>query len=274
LGIANSPRIGDGHFSQTETVLTATTKPSNAGHRLTNRWLKLTGNTSCGYDPIGHLQTATGSGGQSTESFGYLNDHARNLATLTNAGVSSTFAVNSDNKLTSALGNSCAYDGNGILTASRSTVGYTYDVENRLSVITNGQTYYTKFVYDGLGRLRQETEDYWLGGGWTVSGNTTNYIYDGNLVIEERNDLAPYVNHTRGNDLSGSLQGYGGIGGMLARTTGYNSTSGTWRTQDYYHERDGFADPSCGTPGCAAAREMTHRPGGITGNDPDKIPAA
>jgi hypothetical protein len=138
-------------------------------------------------DDFSQLKTAHGSGGQSTESLGYVYDHGWDLATLTNAGVTSTFGVNSDNELTNALGHSCSSDGNGNLTASRSTVGYTYDVENRLSVITNSQTYYTKFIYDGLGRLREQTEEYWLGSGWTVSGNTTNYIYDGKLVIEERN---------------------------------------------------------------------------------------
>jgi RHS repeat-associated protein len=187
------------------------------------------------YDPVGQLKTAHGSGGQSTENLGYVYDHGWNLATLTNAGVTSTFGVNSDNELTNALGHSCSSDGNGNLTVSRSTVGYTYDVENRLTTITNSTTYKTTFVYDGLGRMREQEEYTWLGGGWTLSGNATNYIYDGNLVIEERNAGVPYVTYTRGNDLSGSFQGTGGIGGMLARTTGYNSTSGAWSTHDYYH---------------------------------------
>jgi RHS repeat-associated protein len=45
------------------------------------------------------------------------------------------------------------------------------------------------------------------------------YVYDGNLVIEERNaNNLPQVAYTRGRDLSGSLQGAGGISGLLART--------------------------------------------------------
>jgi len=54
-------------------------------------------------------------------------------------------------------------------------------------------------------------------------------------VNEKRNARIPYVTYTRGNDLSGSLKGAGGIGEMLARTIGYNSTSGAWGTHDYYH---------------------------------------
>jgi RHS repeat-associated protein len=64
-------------------------------------------------------------------------------------------------------------------------------------------------------RIRQE---YTWSGGW-VQTNSVYYIYDGNVVIQERtssNTLT--VTYTRGNDLSGTLQGAGGIGGLLART--------------------------------------------------------
>jgi len=49
------------------------------------------------------------------------------------------------------------------------------------------------------------------------------YIYDGMLVIQERdvNNL-PTVNYTRGHDLGGTLQGAGGIGGLLAWTDAAN----------------------------------------------------
>src|SRR5881296_285105 len=54
-------------------------------------------------------------------------------------------------------------------------------------------------------------------------------------VIQERdnNGNAPLVSYTRGNDLSGSLEGAGGIGGLLARLHGYSS--GNWSTHNYYH---------------------------------------
>ncbi|HVV00365.1 MAG TPA: hypothetical protein VHH88_03320 [Verrucomicrobiae bacterium] len=49
--------------------------------------------------------------------------------------------------------------------------------------------------------------------------NTVLYVYDGNVVIQERDaaDL-PEVTYTRGLDLSASFQGAGGIGGLLARS--------------------------------------------------------
>ena len=80
------------------------------------------------------------------------------------------------------------------------------------------------FAYDGLGRLRVRTEYLGNGSSWN-SVSTNAYIYDGMRVIQERdgsND--PLVSYTRGNDLSGSLEGAGGIGGLLARSTGYTCT--------------------------------------------------
>lgn len=40
---------------------------------------------------------------------------------------------------------------------------------------------------------------------------------------------------TRGLDLSGSLGGAGGIGGILTRSSGYNASTGAWSIHDYYH---------------------------------------
>lgn len=47
-------------------------------------------------------------------------------------------------------------------------------------------------------------------------------------VIEERDaDNWPQVAYTRGTDLSGSLEGAGGIGGLLARSHGFTNCSKT-----------------------------------------------
>ncbi len=51
------------------------------------------------------------------------------------------------------------------------------------------------------------------------------YVYDGNVVVQELDQSnAPKVSYTRGRDLSGTMQGAGGIGGLLART---DNTVGT-----------------------------------------------
>ena len=76
------------------------------------------------------------------------------------------------------------------------------------------------FVYDGLGRLRIRKEYAWLSsiGAWQLT-NEVHYVYDSRLAIQERNSAnTPQVSYTRGSDLSGSFQGAGGIGGLLARS--------------------------------------------------------
>src|SRR5206468_5463116 len=88
----------------------------------------------------------------------------------------------------------------------------------------------TDFFYDGLGRLRKRLE--YVN---EVLNSTTTYIYDGNRVIQERDGSgAPTYSYTRGSDLSGSLEGAGGIGGLLARSS---YSGGIWTFHDCY-----FAD--------------------------------
>jgi hypothetical protein len=99
------------------------------------------------------------------------------------------------------------------------------------------KSYRRQFVYDGLGRLRRRIESSWdsLYGMWVVS-STVHYIYDGCRVIQERTGSnTPTVSYTRGTDLSGSLEGAGGIGGLLARSHGYSGSTGTWSTHNFYH---------------------------------------
>ena len=54
--------------------------------------------------------------------------------------------------------------------------------------------------------------------------------------------FAEATRYTRGVDLSGSLEGAGGIGGLLARSSGYSS--GNW-TSHAYHHADGNGNITC-----------------------------
>ena len=94
----------------------------------------------------------------------------------------------------------------------------------------------------GLGRLRErlEYETYFDGTQWVFSLNSeTHYIYDGRRVIQERDaNNAPLVSYTRGTDLSGTLEGAGGIGGLLARSHGYSTSTGNWSTHNYYQQNN------------------------------------
>jgi RHS repeat-associated protein len=95
---------------------------------------------------------------------------------------------------------------------------FSYDDENQLIQVLMTNQWKSQFSYDGKMRRRIRQEFTWQGEGW-VQTNAVYYIYDGNLVIQERdvNNL-PTTTYTRGVDLSGSLDGAGGIGGLLART--------------------------------------------------------
>ncbi len=154
-----------------------------------------------------------------------------------------TFSVDGKNQLTSGPTGSDTYDGNGNLTQEGTTdnTQYSYDAENRLVQVINYSSYVgstvnrTDFAYDGLGRLRKRTEYSFDQPSWSwVWTGEVHYIYDGMRAVQERdNSNTPSVSYTRGTDLSGSLEGAGGIGGLLARSDGYSA--GSWTSHNFYH---------------------------------------
>ena len=75
----------------------------------------------------------------------------------------------------------------------------------------------------------------WQSNTW-VQTNEVRYVYNGNLVLQERdvNNL-PLVTYTRGPDLSGTIDGAGGIGGLLARTDNGVLAIGSPSAHAYYH---------------------------------------
>jgi RHS repeat-associated protein len=115
--------------------------------------------------------------------------------------------------------NSYSYDLNGNLLTD-GTRGFAYDDENQLISVYITNTWRNDFVYDGKMRRRIERDYTWNAGtsSWQQA-NEIHFIYDGSLVIQERDiNNQPQVTYTRGKDLSGSLEGAGGIGGLLARS--------------------------------------------------------
>lgn len=131
---------------------------------------------------------------------------------------------------------SFSYDGNGNLTGDGNRV-FEYDYENQLTNVYVASAWRSEFKYDGFGRRRVRKEYTWQSSTWLLT-NEVRYVYDGMLVVQERdaNNL-PQVSYTRGNDLSGSLQGAGGIGGLLARTANpqLQLSSSAGSAHAYYH---------------------------------------
>jgi len=126
-----------------------------------------------------------------------------------------------------------SYDARGNLTNDGRRV-FNYDDENQLTSVTVSNAWRSEFAYDGLMRRRIRKEYTWQSSAWILT-NEFRYIYDGRLVIQERDtNNAPTATYTRGNDLSGTLQGAGGIGGLLARTAPL-STLNPQLSSAYYH---------------------------------------
>ena len=201
----------------------------DAAGQLTNAWT---------YQPNGTPVTA--------EQWSYGYDAAQNLSKRTNYTTVETFTVNALNQLTAVPNSTPTYDRRGNLTQRYFPSGpqyywtYTYDAENQLASVAT-DTYYTydtyrfkvEFGYDGQGRLRVRKDYTWSAGAW-VLGTETRYVYDGMLLVQERNGAnTPTVTYTRGRDLSGGYAGAGGIGGLLARSHGYSA--GSWSTHNCYH---------------------------------------
>jgi RHS repeat-associated protein len=135
-----------------------------------------------------------------------------------------------------------AYDLNGNLLYDGRRA-FDYDDENQLIRVTVTNGWKSEFTYDGKLRRRIVKEFTW-NGSW-VQTNEVHYIYDGNLVVQERdaNNL-PQVTYTRGNDLSRMLQGAGGIGGLLARTDNSKLLVGDTFASALYHA-DGNGNVTC-----------------------------
>ncbi len=126
------------------------------------------------------------------------------------------------------------YDVRGNLTNDGRRVFY-YDDENQLTSVTVSNAWRSEFSYDGMLRRRVRKEYTWQSSAW-VKTNEVRYVYDGMLVVQERdaNNLA-LVSYTRGNDLSATSQGAGGIGGLLARTDNGQLIAGSATAHAYYH---------------------------------------
>lgn len=134
------------------------------------------------------------------------------IATNASTGFSATDKVT--NIWSSAI--TPTYDAYGNLKTFGNRI-FAYNEENRLAsvIVTNSSTDSKKveFNYDGLGRKRIRKEFKWQSGSWVSAGSgETRFLYDGSLVVEERNSAnQTTVQYTRAG-------GANGIGDLLART--------------------------------------------------------
>jgi RHS repeat-associated protein len=161
-------------------------------------------------------------GDASYASAGHTLADGTNVFTAVALGVTLATTNRAETVLPATVSHS--YDANGNLT-SDGLRGFEYDEDNQLVAITRTNQWRSEFVYDASGRRRIRRELTWVSGTWLLT-NEVRYVYSGMLVVQER-DVSnnPQVSYTRGIDLSGTQQGAGGIGGLLARTDHTTSTA-------------------------------------------------
>src|SRR5206468_4228131 len=134
------------------------------------------------------------------------------------------------------------FDADGNLTLD-GLWSYTWDGENRLTRIetrTNAITandYWQRvdLTYDHMGRRVRKQVSGWLStGGWTLL-RAQRFFYDGwNLIGQVDEVTGTRLSFVWGSDLSGSLQGAGGVGGLLALVVHNGTLAGT-----YFYGYDG-----------------------------------
>jgi RHS repeat-associated protein len=119
------------------------------------------------------------------------------------------------------------YDANGNL-LSDGVWTYTWTTECRL-LRAEGGNLKAEYVYDGEGRRRRRKAYSWdaQAEAWVLASETT-FVYDGwNLIAEfspQLSSLIPQRTYVWGLDLSQSLQGAGGVGGLLSVASASSSS--------------------------------------------------
>ena len=192
-----------------------------------------------------------GPGGTTVENLTYTYDTGSNRTSLTRANGSASLlpavvasaTYDAANEQMQFGGATLTYDANGSLT-NDGTNTYTWDVRNRLTGISGGTT--ASFVYDPLGRRTSKT----------ISGVNTQFIYDGNDIVQDLANgavTASYLRSLNIDELFGILRQdgvyfsiYDGLGSTLALTNQAASSIVQYSYEPFgktQSSNPGFANP-------------------------------
>jgi RHS repeat-associated protein len=182
-------------------------------------------NWTWGYDALGQVTSADSPTNTSDRAYEYDQIGNRKKSAdgaLVTTGAATIYEPNPLNQYSSIENQQSSivnpvYDADGNATsyplpvAPTANATLTYDGENRLISVATGTTT-VSYVYDSQSRRVARTE----------GANTTVYLYDTwNCLAEYTLHISSFdlqTSHTWGLDLSGTLQGAGGVGGLLAVT--------------------------------------------------------
>ena len=157
-----------------------------------------------------------------TNAYEYAYDTIGNRTVASANSVTNTYAANNLNQYTQVDASQLTYDADGNLTQD-DRFAYTYDAENRLlsvrpiAPVEGALAVVNAYDHDNrriLKRVERFVDDAW------ALVETHTFVYDGNNMVFERiidaDGSERIVENFWGNDLSGTEQGAGGVGGLLA----------------------------------------------------------
>lgn len=155
------------------------------------------------------------------------------------AELDSVYSTNEGSIFIPKTPQSLSYDADGNLT-NDGRWSFTWDAENRLTSlisldgIPSGASNAVYYSYDDIGRRTSEVVSNWTGSAWSLEEDVR-YLYDDwNLIAELDSSGTPVRSYSWGQDLSGSMQGAGGVGGLVGITVHSGDNSGT-----YFYSYDG-----------------------------------
>jgi RHS repeat-associated protein len=176
-----------------------------------------------GYNTKGEVTGATNAI-LSTRNQAFSYDQIGNRLSLIATGGTTSYTSNSLNQYTQVSGFSSqpSYDFDGNQTATGLGQAYIWDAENRLVAVepvfpATGDKRVLNTYDAECRRVRRQTFTY-TSGTWALSSDEK-FVYDGwNVVavLDAASGNAVLRTYTWGKDLSGSIQGAGGVGGLLA----------------------------------------------------------
>jgi RHS repeat-associated protein len=218
------------------------------------------------YDKIGRRKTATMTG-DVFDNPALLPAPDELLMIYTGTTISATYTTNDLNQYNAVDTNDAVvnplYDEDGGLTDD-GTFTYTWNGENRLIEATPkipavGDEK-LEFLYDYMGRRVRKITSAWDGTAWQPA-DAALFVYDGwNLIEELDGEGDTTASYVHGLDLSQSLQGAGGIGGILARID-----HGASKSHIYFYDANGNVGQLLDSSDGSVAAAYEYAPfGGLT----------